>query len=368
MTSSPDLLRFVRAHRDDLVLSVYVEGIPSDPAERERWRVHLRNGFATAREALGDASREEREAFERCAALVSERLTSRPERGDNGWACFCTADGEIIDTTLPEGDETSVSWGLGVRIVPYLRVADESAENAIIVQLDRRQAVVSQLRDGTLHELFTSGTEETHKPARHMGDTPRYGFHQGKRGVAVTDDIQRQRREATERLFSTVQKRLATLAEGGLPIVIGGTPETTAHFVNTLPTSIASRCVVTPALNPQSTEAETTEAVRAALRILRSRLQARRVSALHDAAFADGRAAVGFQEAARAADLGAIAELIFSDRAWRENPEEIEALVQRALADGADVTFASKEELEAAAQGDDDGVLAGLRFPVPDRR
>jgi hypothetical protein len=358
-----DLRRFVREHRDDLMLSVYVESTPSDPAERRNWQVLVRQGIARARDSIADAPQDEQDAFEKCAATVIDKLPDlNNPRGEGGWACFCTMAGDLLEVPVPESGETSVAWGLGARIVPYLRATEQ--EDALVVHLDREKARVSRFERGSLRELYSLDTDAPHAPVRHMGDTPRSGFHQGQRGVAATDDLQRQRREATERLFSNVARKLAMPGEDALPIVLAGTPETTAHFINTLPSSMAERCVVASSLHTGSTGADVTNAVRSALRVLRSRAQMQRVSALHDSVYADGRAALGIDEARRAADLGAIAELMFSDRAWKENPGEIERLVQRALAEGADVSFSKSGEVESM-NGEANGVVAGLRFPIP---
>lgn len=361
-----DLRRFVREHREELTLSVYVGSTPPDPADRNNWQVLVRQGVAQARSSLADSPAEEQEAFERCAERVLAELPdSNSPRGDGGWACFCTASGAFLAIDVAESDETSVAWGLGVRIVPYLRAARE--ESALVVHLDREKARVSRFEQGNLRDLFTLDTDSPHAPSRHMRDTLRNGVHGGTRGIAATDDVQRQRQEATERLFHQVQRRLTNQPGEPLPIVLTGTPETTAHFINTLATPLADRCVVAPSLHPGSTGAEVSEAVRGALRVVRSRAQSQRVTDLHDSAYSDGRAALGIDDARRAADLGAIAELMFSDRAWKENPREIERLVQRALAEGADVTVANLGTVEGA-NGEADGVVAGLRFPIPTRR
>jgi hypothetical protein len=361
-----DLRRFVREHRDDLTLSVYVESTPSDPAERRSWEVLVRQGIGQARDSIADAPQEEQDAFERCATRILERLPDpNSPRGEGGWACFCTATEDLLEVDVPESHETSVAWGLGARIVPYLRAAEE--EDALVVHLDREKARVSRYERGALREVLSLTSDMPHAPVRHMGDTPRAGFHQGQRGVAATDDLQRQRREATERLFHNVARKLANPGEDALPIVLTGTPETTAHFINMLPGTMTERCVVASSLHPGSSGADVTQAVRGALRVLRSRAQSQRVSALQDSAYADGRAALGMEDARRAADLGAIAELMFSDRAWKEHPREIESLVQRALAEGAEVTFANGGEVESA-NGEADGVVAGLRFPIPTPR
>lgn len=68
-----------------------------------------------------------------------------------------------------------------------------------------------------------------------------------------------------------------------------------------------------------------------------------------------------------AADLGALAELIFSEKAWKQHPDEIEDLVRRALFEGADVALAPSLA-GVAFDSEADGVIAGLRFPIPTMR
>ena len=97
----------------------------------------------------------------------------------------------------------------------------------------------------------------------------------------------------------------------------------------------------------------------------------RRVTELREMAHIRGRAAFGYGPARAAADLGAIAELIFSERAWRQHPDEVENLVQRALFEGASVVLAPATPgapLDGNAVGDADGIIAGLRFPIPVNR
>ena len=82
-----ELLRFVRAHRDELTLSVYVESVPADPAARRNWRVRLRQGLNEAREKLSLVPQDEHDAFERCVAEVSSRIPAgETPHSRTGWA------------------------------------------------------------------------------------------------------------------------------------------------------------------------------------------------------------------------------------------------------------------------------------------
>ncbi|HRN53823.1 MAG TPA: hypothetical protein PK788_10020, partial [Gemmatimonadaceae bacterium] len=155
-------------------------------------------------------------------------------------------------------------------------------------------------------------------------------------------------------------RRIATLAEDSLPLVIGGATETVKHFVVALPRTLAERTAVVPTLRMGAPDAALPE-ILAALREMRQREQAAHITALRDAAAARGRAALGFEGAQRAAEQGAIAELIFSDVAWQAHPEEVEALVHRALTSGASVEWTA---LQPQPESQTDGIVAGLRFTL----
>ncbi|MGB8861711.1 MAG: hypothetical protein WCC60_20825, partial [Ilumatobacteraceae bacterium] len=128
-----DLLTFIRSHRDELTLSVYIEAAPNDPAARRNWRVRLRHGLNEVRDGLESAPTDEQDAFERCAAEVLRRLPSGDTApSTHGWACFAAASGEAFGTTLADSTETNVTWGPGARIVPYLRHMTEG--RALVVR------------------------------------------------------------------------------------------------------------------------------------------------------------------------------------------------------------------------------------------
>ncbi len=361
MSVSQELLRFIRAHRGELTLSVYIEATPADPAERRNWRVHLRQQVAQARDALAGAPQEERDAFERCVERALDHLpTDQAMPRGGSWACFCAAGGDQLTLALPEGVETSVHWGIGALVVPYLRVAE--TEEAHVVQVDRNHVRISRLHDGAFETLLAQDADAITEIGPYMSEPARVGFHGGTRGRTGTDEVQRQRREATERLHAVLLHRLTALADGGIPLVVGGAPESAAHLLRMLPPALAGHAALSPVLRMQS-PAEALGPIREALHTLRSRHQESRVDAIREAAHATGRAALGYEGTARAAELGAIAELIFSESAWRQHPKEIEQLVQRALADGAEVAWADAS-LKRALDGEADGIVAGLRFPL----
>jgi hypothetical protein len=361
MSVANELLTFVRAHREELTLSAYVEASPADPAERRNWRIEFRQQIARTRDALATASADERDAFERCLDRLVDRLPADGARpGGGSWACFCAAGRDTLVLTLPRGVETTIHWGPGPLVVPYLRVA--AVEDGLVVQVDREHARISRLMGGALLTLVQLEATAVSDVGPHMGEAPRQGFHSGTRGRSGADEAQRQRREASDRMLGVLRRRLTALAGGGIPLVVGGAPETAAHFYRLLPPGFEGRNILAPAVRMDESP-ELLPAIVAALDALRTRRQGDRLDALRQAAHASGRAALGLVGTARAAERGAIAELLFSESAWRAHPQEVEELAQRALVDGAEVACVGAG-LMHGADGDEDGIVAGLRYPL----
>ena len=91
MTLPANLLQFLRSHRDESVLSVFVEGTDPDPGARKAWRTRLRHALAVARERVGESSSEESaakslEEFEQCEVDLLQRLPADgSEPSATGW-------------------------------------------------------------------------------------------------------------------------------------------------------------------------------------------------------------------------------------------------------------------------------------------
>lgn len=361
-----ELLDFIRAHRDELTLSVYIEAAPADPAARRNWRVRLRQGLNDVRVTLAHAPADEQDAFERCAAEVLARLPNGDAPATSlGWACFATAGGGAFCLHLRDTTDTSVSWGPGAQVVPYLRVATEP--RALVVRIDKTHVRIDRWVDGAFEPLETLEAEISHEVGTHMGDAPRVGFHDGTRGNTRTDTEQRHRIDATERLFARARQRLLQLAVPQEPILIGGTVDAGTKLRDQLPDQLEGRAMLVPALTMPLGDGAAAAVVVQALHEFDAALRVRRVTELREMAHARGRAAVGLMPARAAADLGALAELIFSERAWKQHPDEIEDLVRRALFEGADVALAPSRD-GVAFDRESDGVIAGLRFPLPTMR
>lgn len=360
MSAWQRLSKFLAENRHAPTLSVYLEAAPSDPAEGRAVALRLREAIERLHENAAQLPDAERDAIETCVNELIEAIPSAEHRSRRqGWAFFRTAAGAQLVLEAPAGVETSVAWDIGPRVVPFLRAAEP--ESALIVQIDRAHARIGFLHDGIVDPIVVAlEADRTLEVPPHMSASPAPGFHTGTHGRAGADEAQRQRREASERLLATAVKRVVALAEDTLPVVVGGATGMVKHFVQALPRSLAERTTVVQALRMGPAD-PIVPRILEALREMRRREQAMHLVELRDAAAARGRAAVGFERAQQAAEAGAIAELIFTDAAWRAHPAEIEALVHRALTSGASVEWTPVQDGETTPP---DGIIAGLRFPI----
>lgn len=357
------VLRFVKVHRGERTLSVYIDGTAADPAERRHWRVELRQGIAREREALTRATRDERAAFENCVAAVEARLPEGDEMpGAPALAFLRSASGDLLTETLSARVDSSVTWRDGPRVLPYL-AAHAGSPPALVVMIDRHGASISRLINGTLGAVESFESSATKDVGPHMGDSPRVGFHGGTRGETQTDAMQRQQRELRDRLVAETVRRLTAIANGGSFVVLGGASEATAHFLSALAPALAARTALVDDLTLQTPAAAIPGMARDTLIPLIAAWQQRHVEELQRRAHANGHAAFGLEAMTAAAELGAIEELILSETLCRERAAEVEPMVQQALLEGASVELA----VPAAATALDaecGGAVAKLRFTL----
>ena len=355
-----ELLAFVREHEATPTLTAYVESTPADPAARRRWRVLLRQGLQAVRDSL---PQDELETFTQCEADLLVRLPSSDDLPMPGGAVyFCAAGGAALALPLSDiANETEVTWGVGPRLVPFLRTAIST--ECLVVRLDLEHVQFERWREDSLTTLATLEAERAHEIGPRMGDAPRQGFHSGTRGFTRADEEQRQREDGHERLRARALELLGTFAGSQLPIVLGGPPEASSRFLASLGPELAERTIVAPSLTIRTSRSAMDGVVRSALARQGSMERQRRVRSLLEQVHTGGRAARGFEEALAAADAGAIAELIFTERAWRQDSQTIEVLIRRTLLARGEVSWAAPGGT-AVLDGEADGILVALRFPL----
>src|SRR5690349_22693163 len=222
MLNYPQLIALERSLREEPVLSVYLRGAADDPASRRAWRKDLDRSLRDLRRWLAGSSHDEREAFERCVALLEGLLTPYASGlSSPGWAGFIT-DGVVQDAEwLPVPMPTMAIWSTGMCVSPYIR-ALKVTRPVIVAVVDARLARVYRFRAGELSLLARIHAHATIEAPAHMGDAPSPGFHGGVRGETGHDAAKRARAAGSERMLREAELVVARHASLDGGILVGG--------------------------------------------------------------------------------------------------------------------------------------------------
>jgi stalled ribosome rescue protein Dom34 len=360
MSVAPRVLELVRAHGNVRTLSVYLDGSVTDFAERNSWRVGLVHEIARVRETIHRTSHAEREAFDACAKQLLSRLPLDDMMlGAPGWVGFACENGDVYTESLDTPAPLSVTWGKGLRIIPYVGATNPGT--ALVVIADQKRSTFYSLVGTELHELERHDSHAHVEVASHMGTTPRQGFHPGTRGEAQHDVTQREMREASARLLKETLRRLRLRAEEHEWVAIGGSDAAVARLAAALPESLAARTCIVTSLRASMSEADTRRLATEALAAVRSGSQQRLVCEVVEMAKEKGRAVFGAERIARELELGAVDLLVLSSAIPRERVQETEQLVRTALTEGAQVEVV-RGAAAALLKVEAGGVAARLRF------
>ena len=360
MLTYQELAALERTLRDERVLSVYVDGRVSDPAARDHWRRRVDDELRALRTAVG-ASRDERDALERAAAHLLERLP--PDGGAvgaPGWVGFVTADGVAHGAALPVPMRPRAAWSVGPRVAPYLGALKQLLP-VIVAVADSVRTRLYRYRGGTLETLDTVRTERHDRSPSHMGSMPRVGFHTGTRGAAGVDEAERRRLTALGHAASDVAERLVALAGADGWIVIGGTPEAARMVRRALPAALSPRVATPAALHDGASEAEVARAAEAGASALWEARTLAAVTDVLDRAGEAGRGVAGLEATRHALARRAVQTVLFTHAFLERDADAAEAVARDALAQHAaaeEVTGAAAERLDREGGG----IAARLRY------
>ena len=363
MLTFTEFLSLSHLLRDQRVLSVYLDGSSENPASRSAWRVQLDNSLKDVRRWLEGSSHDEREAFERCAALLDAQLRDfQGAVGSPGWVAFITAGGVSDAEALPAPAPTLAVWSTGICMTPYMRVLKQT-RTVVVLLADARRVQLYTYAAGILQPAQTLRAHAVTEPPSHMGDAPRLGFHAGTRGTTGHDAAQHALQAGTDRMIAEATRRSAQIAGDDGWIVVGGIPEVGAHLLSALERIAPGRVLRLEGLDIHATEAQVTAAAEEGASRLRDEMDLRHVlditGATGDEAFVARRPA----ETRQALERGQVRELYFTAQYAEDHLAEAEVAVRSAIAQGARVEEVSR----AVAQRLDEfgGMGARLRYRLP---
>lgn len=348
--------------RDENVLSVYVAGGRTDPAERSMWTRVVENGLDAERTRLQEASPDEIDAFDAARAHLDGELrrygTGLPGRG---WVGFATADGLRHAETLQVPTQDLVRFERGIRVAPYVR-ALKQARPVIAAVADSRKARIFRYGEGQVEEVVDMIADRDFGDLTDAVSSKRGGRFSGTRGATGTDTARRLADRSAARLQSELLDKISSLAGEDGFVVFGGTSEVEAALARQAG-RFGDRWIVRPALHLGVTEAEAKEEIEAAASEVTRRLQGTLLDEVVDAARSGGRGCLGVQSTRKALLEGRVDTLLLSQAFREREPDLADHFVGAAFERSATV-----EELAGAGgerlDEEGEGVAARLRYTL----
>ncbi len=362
MLTYSQLAELEQTARDAQVLNVYVNAGELDAVSRRSWRRTLANAIVATRKSLADAPHAERNAFERAAELLDDRVKQLADdmEGAAGWVAFVAPDRVLHAGPVKSPPPPLVEWRTGIAAAPYLRLDREDGD-VIVALVDARSADVYRWSAGELERVDRLRSHAHLSRAAHMGDTPQQGFHSGTRGTALTDAAQRALDVGRTRMVHDLVNRLEALVKPDGWIVIAGIRTVTSDVLKHLGKTAAKRTLYLAGVSTDASEVDIGRAAVDGRARLLAAHQMEAVTELIDRSVSRRRGVLGPEKSLDALRTGAAREILISEGFFEQHAADAESIALEALAHGARV-----QEVEGHAalrlDGEAGGVGATLRF------
>jgi hypothetical protein len=360
MMNFPQLVALAHSLREARVLTVYLDGTATDPAQQRSWRVQLDQSLDNLRTWLSGSDKSEREAFEQCVRVLEKELEAFKENVPMpGWAAFIAADRVHEAALLPVVMPTQAVWSTGPSVAPYMRALKE-VRPVVLVHADSTKADVHRYYLGKLEHVTTLRAYHAVMKPSHMGDAPRVGFHGGTRGDTGHDEAQRSLLAGTKRMLSDAAERALRIAGADGWMVTGGIPQVSRHLAAMLAPHAPGRVLRNDSLDIHASRADIAVAARIAASTLRNAMDSARVAEIFESSNATGLGALGPAAITETLDQRRVRELYLTHHYLENHAAEAEAAVRSAIDQGAlveEVSGAAAEQLDAHG-----GIAARLRY------
>ncbi len=362
MLTRERLLELFQDLRDQEVLSVYVDADQRDPAQRDTWRVHLEREISRLRRTLEHAGDADLAAFDAGWNLVARELTAgeHTSMSKRGWVAFATSGQVWYADGVPAHMPNLVAWQRGIRAAPYVRALKQERP-VLAVLLDGRRARVFEHVEGSINELDGVTADTEVGDLSDAGMRKRAGRSSGVRGATSTDQGQRLREVAADRLRKELADLIEQRSRGDGIVVLGGTGDAVKRLLALLPRSLEGRVAQRASLHLDMSPAEVREEIRSAAGDLSEQGHLALVAGVADAARAGGKGALGRDETLKALEGKQVDTLLLSRSFIQEHPAAADQAVGLAFSQGA---YAEELSGEAGERLDQEGhgIAARLRF------
>ncbi|TVP56173.1 MAG: hypothetical protein EA351_08690 [Gemmatimonadales bacterium] len=363
MLTHDELVELYRTHRQDRVLSVYLNGKATDFAERSAWRRHFDQGVSEARKRLEGSEDRETKAFEQALEQVKKELQKFDSfLPGNGFVAFATPGSLIHGGAIRVPMPDLVRWEEGIRVAPYVRALKQERP-VVTVLVDSRRARIFEYRGGELTESLNLNAETFLGDLTDINVSKRPTAHSGVRGKTGTDAAQKFLNVGSERMMKKLGEKVADAVGDGGHLVLGGTPEAVNQARTQLPGNLNGRMIEPSGLRVEMSDAEVRTALEQAASELNQSNQEKLLGEVEDLARSGGRGALGAETVEQALREARVDTLLLSRGFIRANPDYADHLVGAAFEQHAEVEELS---LNGAQRLDTEGegVAARLRYTL----
>ncbi len=363
MLTRDQLADLYRDLQEEEVLSVYVNGLGKDPANRRVWRRRLEQELERAEDQLNGKEAGEREAFASARDAVLKELDGfQSFLPGKGYVAFATSGGIRYAESLPSQVPTLVRWERGPRVAPYIRGLKQ-LRPMVTALVDGRRGRVFLYKEGKVEEVEDFRADTFLGDLTDIGTPKRASDHSGTRGKTATDAAQRFLDVGMERMVRRVRDRVCDLAGGDGFVLLGGNHEARATLRALFPRSMDRRILEDPSLFVEMSIPEVKAATAEGASTLSKRRQQALLEQVLEQARARGNGCLGGKDTMKALTRGQVDILLLSRSFVEANQDFADQCVGDAFRQKAEVRVLSGEPGERLdAEGG--GIGARLRFRV----
>jgi len=343
------------------VLTVYVDGVGKDPAQRRVWRRRLEQELEREEHRLQRTDPQQLDDFKAAEARVLKELNGyQASLPAKSWVAFATADALPYAENLPVQVQTLARWEMGPRVAPYIRGLKQLRPMAIAL-VDSRRGRIFLYKEGQVQEV------EDLRADTFLGDLldpaapQRTGRYSGSRGETATDAAQRYLEEGTARMLRRVREVCMDLAKPDGFLLIGGDQEALAALRSLLPKGMDTRVLENASLYVEMPIPEVKAAAAEGASALSKLRQITLLNQITEQAYSGGNGSLGAEETVRALREGRVDILALSRGFVEANPDLADQCVAEAFEQGAEVRVFSGDPAERLDQ-EGGGVGARLRY------
>lgn len=348
--------------RDTNVLSVYIDGDQTNPADRRAWHTALEHGLSEERRRVAELDPAGLDAFDAASRRIADELAGHKAfLPDRGWIGFATDDelyyAEGVSVPMPN----LARWEFGIRAAPYVRALKQSRV-VVVALVDRRKARIFTYKGGTLTECADLVADLDHGELHESASSHRAATETGSRGETGTDAGQRALEVSTARLNTRILETVHDLAGRDGFVVFGGTSDVVAGLVRQAG-ALSGRVTERASLHVDMSDAEVLVHTEEAASQLSLSAQGVILDNVLEAARANGRGCLGVDDTTEALRDGRVDLLVVSRALRQRDIDLVDHMIGAAFDHGAAV-----EELGADVanrlDAEGEGVAARLRYTV----